>query len=247
MCEVATKVCNKCKKEKPLTSEYFGALKASEDGFNPTCKLCRQKTQAKYRKSDKGKKTQAKASSKYFKSERGKEKINKIVGKYYKTDKGKEVARATFANRQAMKNALPHPKSSSEWNNVLKGFGGVCAITGKDSFDLEHFIPLSCGHGGSCANNIYPMLSSLNSSKSSKNPFKWAEKNLKGKHYENFLNVAKHLAGLNGMTLKEYRKFVTWCIKNPRTVDQVKEDNERGLTSIDLWKASLVNKEVKAC
>ena len=252
--DIKTKVCNRCKEEKPLSTEYFGMLKASNDGFNPTCKKCRKLAMQKYQKTEKGKRTQAKAGKKYYNNHEEKVKAKarqhyrdnieaerKRCREYSKTARGREVDRAIQANRSAMKKALPYPRNSNEWHQVLDEFGGVCAITGKSEYSLEHFIPLSWGHGGSLANNIYPMEGSLNMSKSNKHPFKWAERNLKGEQYEAFLNVARYLAELNGMTLKEFRKFVTWCYKNQRTVEQVKADNERGLTSQDLWRASLSN------
>lgn len=35
-----TKICSKCKEEKPATSECFGRRKASKDGLAPHCKAC---------------------------------------------------------------------------------------------------------------------------------------------------------------------------------------------------------------
>jgi len=35
-----TKKCTKCGEEKELTTEHFGKLKKSKDGFNPHCKKC---------------------------------------------------------------------------------------------------------------------------------------------------------------------------------------------------------------
>ena len=234
MQEVPTKTCTVCGKVLPATKEFFHAHKKGKYGLLEKCKKCR----AKYYQENK----EAILAQQAEYRQENREAILAYQAEYQKTERGKEVARAKKANRKAMKLALPHEEGSSQWLETLARYNDVCAITGAtENINLEHFIPLSWGHGGSLANNIYPMEGSLNRSKSNQNPFKWAERYLKGEQYENFLNVARYLAELNGMTLKEFRKFVTWCYKNQRTVEQVKADNERGLTSQDLWRASLSN------
>lgn len=45
-----TKVCSKCKEEKPLNIIYFGVRKASKDGFQPKCKICARKYSKIYAK-----------------------------------------------------------------------------------------------------------------------------------------------------------------------------------------------------
>ena len=37
------KVCSRCKRELPMTTEYFGKLSKSKDGFKYSCKECRRK------------------------------------------------------------------------------------------------------------------------------------------------------------------------------------------------------------
>lgn len=41
---VTTKICCRCKKETPLTTEFFHVSKFLLDGFNSHCKLCRKKS-----------------------------------------------------------------------------------------------------------------------------------------------------------------------------------------------------------
>lgn len=43
-----TKICNKCKKEKPLTPEFWHRHKYNSDGFKGICKECRNKSQQIY-------------------------------------------------------------------------------------------------------------------------------------------------------------------------------------------------------
>lgn len=142
---------------------------------------------------------------------------------------------AQEANRRALKHALPYSTSSELWLDVIMDYGGKCAVTGKDRFNLEHMVPISWGWGGSLKNNIYPMDSTLNTQKSNKNPFKFM-KQLKGQQRANFEQVLRNLAKENGLTYKEYRKFVYWCEKHKRTLEEVIEDNKLGLTQVELWK-----------
>lgn len=51
--KVETKVCFRCKVEKPLSTEYFGKNKGNKDGFNGTCKVCRSEYLKKYREKNK--------------------------------------------------------------------------------------------------------------------------------------------------------------------------------------------------
>lgn len=43
-----TKVCSKCKKELPATTEYFSRHKTSKDGLRGICKRCRRKYNHQY-------------------------------------------------------------------------------------------------------------------------------------------------------------------------------------------------------
>lgn len=254
MQEVIEGVSKRCKGcgEVKLLDEFY-TKKGAKDGRHNKCKDCkiarqkecndaRKEAIKEYKKQYYQENREALLAQRAEYYQENREDVLAQRAEYQKTERGKEVKRASMANRKAMKLALPHEEGSSQWLETLARYNDACAITGAtENINLEHFMPLSWGHGGSLANNIYPMEGSLNMSKSNKHPFKWAERNLKGEQYEAFLNVARYLAELNGMTLKEFRKFVTWCYKNQRTVEQVKADNERGLTSQDLWRASLSN------
>jgi len=47
MCDITTKLCSKCKEEKPLTKDYFYKRSISSDGFRSECKLCCKKNRKK--------------------------------------------------------------------------------------------------------------------------------------------------------------------------------------------------------
>lgn len=53
MYKVKTKVCIKCKEEKPLSSEYYGRNKRNKDGFNGACKVCKNEYSKRYREKNK--------------------------------------------------------------------------------------------------------------------------------------------------------------------------------------------------
>lgn len=151
-----------------------------------------------------------------------------------------EKVAANSANRRAMEMALPHTENSKEWKTVLEEFNYKCPLTNSsENVHLEHFIPVSWGFGGSLRNNIYPMNGTLNISKNASNPFEWCKTLTKEQRKIFYSVIVSKLAEENEMTIGEFKNYVYWCEQNKRTVEQVKADNEKGLTSIDLWKLSI--------
>ncbi|WP_201763514.1 DHH family phosphoesterase [Chengkuizengella marina] len=61
--------------------------------------------------------------------------------------------------------------------SIIERFSGQCALTNSKKFTVDHFIPVSWGHGGLTIENVYPLDASLNSCKRHKNPFVWFEAN----------------------------------------------------------------------
>lgn len=226
-----SKKCLKCGILKEFSE--FPKHKKVKDGHENTCKECKNARSRQWAKENRERANETRMRSYY----------NNIEAEHARNNEWKRNNRdkcnAHKANRKAMKHALPYTTSADTWLDVIMEYNCKCAITGKDVFDLEHFIPLSWGHGGSLKNNIYPMDSSLNSSKSNKNPYKWYKQQLKGKQRTAFEKVIHNLAKENGMTNAEFRKYVYWCEKNKRTVEEVLADNEKGLTSIDLFYLSM--------
>ena len=218
-----TKRCSKCGDIKEIIE--FNKQKKGKYGVRSYCRECQKKQQKKWRKKN------PEYDRQWYK--RNTEHKKESTKKWRENNSKRKTAHEN--NRRAMKHALPYSTSSELWLDVIMEYDSKCAVTGKDKFDLEHAIPISWGWGGSLKNNIYPLCSSLNGQKSSKNPFKFMEQ-LKGQQRVKFEQVLRNLAKENGLTYKEYRKFVNWCEKNKRTLEQVLEDNKLGLTHVELWR-----------
>lgn len=133
-----------------------------------------------------------------------------------------KVAKAK-AKRKAVKHNLPNESLENQYFDT-------CILTGAtDNVHIEHMIPLAWGHGGTYPGNVYAMQGSANLSKGNRNPFSWYES-----HGERFgitstswNALIEKLASRNGMDPSEYVRFVNWCYDNPRTLEQIKADNER--------------------
>jgi len=138
--------------------------------------------------------------------------------------------------RSEIQRALPNDLSTADYARVLTWFNYSCALTGeKENVQQEHFIALATGHAGTIAGNIIPLAARLNASKHSKNPFTWYEE---GDHDIDPIKwhvLVGYLASVNGLTMDEYRRFVTWCYDNPRTINEITQD---GRTSLQIWKES---------
>lgn len=197
-------------------------------------------------KINKRKKEYYKENQKYFSEQKkiynkeNKEKIKEMKKKYFEENKEKFCVWRN--NRKAFRNELPNNLTQEEWDKILNKFDNKCVLTGDSkNISLEHFIPLSIGHGGTYKGNVYPMSLSLNIVKSNKNPFKWI-KSQDSKIQHVFYNVlVPYLAKQNNMDTKTFRRYVNWCFKNKRTLEQIESDNAKGLDSIDLFYMSFEN------
>lgn len=149
--------------------------------------------------------------------------------------------------RASMKRALPHDLTSDKWEILLEEkFDGKCMFTGKKKHvSLEHFIPLSIGWGGTTETNCIPMLSELNESKASENPYKWVKRQNADVQRAFYEVVVPYMAELNGMDTKTYKKFVNFCFKNPRKPKEVRADYKAGKTDKDLFYEWLEKEEAK--
>lgn len=79
----------------------------------------------------------------------------------------------------------------------------------------------------------------VNSSKNNRHPFEWAYETLKNNDLDKFIEKAKRLAEINEVTFEEFQEYVDWCFENPRSIDDIKADNERyghKKKSIDIWR-----------
>lgn len=148
-----------------------------------------------------------------------------------------EKVKAKNQRRRALKGGLPNELKSGEWESVLEQYGWRCALTGTaENVTMEHFIPLSWGHGGTFVGNVYPMNKDLNFDKYNFNPFEWIKDPSRAHLVENFNKVVANLAELNGLTVEEFRRFVYWCDANRRTAEQAEWATKLGINSIDLWR-----------
>ncbi|WP_427050446.1 hypothetical protein [Paenibacillus sp. TC-CSREp1] len=119
--------------------------------------------------------------------------------------------------------------------------GGTCDLTDELECDDDHFIPVATGHCGTYLGNMRPLASWLNANKSAANPYEWFEANRQRFDLDQsrFDALVWRLAAQNGLTPEEFRKFTYWCFENPRTVEQIAEDNARygyKKSSIEIWR-----------
>jgi hypothetical protein len=118
--------------------------------------------------------------------------------------------------RRAALKALPNTLTKYDVELILSRFNYKCPLTGSSDIQLDHFIALSTGFGGTIIENIVPLSASLNKSKRDKNPFEWI-KSRNDIEIEKFNNVVDYLSKLNKMTVEEYKKFVFDCYENRQT------------------------------
>jgi hypothetical protein len=160
---------------------------------------------------------------KYNKNKRYRE-LNPEKFKSYKRSKEKD--RFYKEVRRAKEKKLEANVSQREWDMYIKNkFNSRCPILNSEDFHIDHFIPLSWGHGGTYIGNVIPLSPKLNISKGNKNPFEWRNL-LNDEHKMKFDLVVEHLSEINGMSYDLFKEYVYWCEKNKRdALDIVKEES----------------------
>lgn len=131
------------------------------------------------------------------------------------------LEKAKEHRRKAIDKALDASISANDIDYIKEIFEG-CALTGvAEDIHLDHFIPLSWGHGGSMLENMIPLSSWLNLSKHDNNPFEWIKREEVQQRVDmrKWYELIEYLADLNNMSPQEYEEYVYWC-----------EDNKRDLT-----------------
>ena len=191
------KVCTKCKKELPATSEYFAADKRLKCGLRARCKECNRQYRLenkdrikKYSEENKGRRAEyfrkyrednkertTEYSRKYREEneerikkyrEENKERMTEYSRKH--REENRELYRSYTQRRTSLKRSLPSTLTTNQWQHAQSYFNHGCAYCGSvTSLEQDHFWPLSRG-GGYTATNIIPACRSCNASKSNK-PF----------------------------------------------------------------------------
>jgi hypothetical protein len=115
-------------------------------------------------------------------------------------------------------------------------FKEECSLTGDiEEITIDHFIPISWGHGGTYIGNVYPLNITINRSKKDLNPFKWFEwaKDKYEINIHKWNNLIEKLAIMNGLSVMEFKDFIYWCERNKRTIEEIQKEN---IPSIVIWK-----------
>ncbi|MGE8080048.1 hypothetical protein [Peribacillus loiseleuriae] len=154
---------------------------------------------------------------------------------YYRRNKQKFTFNAK--KRKKYVRALPFTLTPENWLMIERIFHNSCALSEHTSdLNIEHFIPVVWGHGGTYVGNVYPLYWAINRSKSDTNPFVWIER----EDVKSLVNLNKwnelisYLANQNDLTVDELKDFVYWCEKNKRSVEDIKKDPR---PSIEIWKS----------
>ena len=241
---IKKKTCSICGKIKPLTS-FYSRIKISKDKkkivyYNPECKECSKVRSELWsinnekRRKEIKKRYDDKPNRKMVAAENSREQRRK--GRYLEWQRDNKIKMKIYnINRKAIRKSLPNSLTESDIKNILKTFGNKCSITNSTDIDLDHFIPISWGHGGSYVGNVIPLDFKMNRSKTNKNPFEW----VKGIKIDliKWNMLIEYLSKENGLTTGEFEKYVYWCERNKRkTKDIIKCKTEQ---SIVLWRKSI--------
>lgn len=221
-------VCRSCERERLRKYQRENRDKVNESNRKSYYKYRDSRLTAykEYAEKNKDKRSEQ-ARERYL---RNRDNILKTCAEYRKNHP--EVQRAAKLRRRAREKALNCELETKELTELMERFGNRCVITGEEAEHLDHFIPVSTGHGGTIYENLVPVTASINTSKHGRNPFLWAEKYLTDDQKENFDKVVEYLAELNGLTVEEYRRFVFWCFENKRSADEITDENR---DSLELW------------
>ncbi|QWG60325.1 hypothetical protein [Bacillus mycoides] len=151
-----------------------------------------------------------------------KDRVKARVRKYY--EENKELHYLYGHRRRTIERCLPTTLLVDMLEGMRFEQHNECILTrGTEELDLEHFIPLSIGQGGTTYENCYYMDHYLNMSKHANNPFEWI-KTQPSEYQDRFHSIlVPMLAARNDMTVEEFTEYVNWCFENPRTIEDLQE------------------------
>ncbi|MBM7633846.1 hypothetical protein [Geomicrobium sediminis] len=225
--------CTKCKVTKEINE--FTINRTKKSGFESRCKTCRNEDKREYRKRDHVKVKERAYEKKYRKENPDKLKVyNKkrwqnpevraykeeyrkknpeIFKKSYRKYKENHFDKYTVTKHLifAKENGLRADWTREEYNDLVEFFNGKCPLTGDtEDLSVDHFIPISTGHGGTYSGNIVVISKSMNLRKGNKNPFLWAD-TLKDEEIQGFIRMVRYLADKNNMSPEEFKDYVEGC------------------------------------
>lgn len=172
------KICNKCNKELPNTSEYFHKSKECKDGLRGYCKKCQFEHNKIYNEKNKElrKKLRRNRYEKHKEEEKQYCKDYSEKNKEYLINYRKEnVARKRIVNQKhrSKKHNLKATLTIKEWETIKLYFNNKCCYCERDlPLEVEHFVPIKSG-GEYTKYNILPACKSCNVSKRSKTFEEW--------------------------------------------------------------------------
>ncbi|ENQ3077399.1 hypothetical protein ACEOWG_000559 [Bacillus cereus] len=173
---IEMKRCSKSDVLKPLADYKDGKGVGNKDSI---CIACNNKWHGQYRTDNKRKISERKKRS-YRNNTVG---YKERARNYYKDNKDLRKQRiklwsqnnpvkvaAYRLNRIAKKEVLLNTLTGKELEEILDDFEGLCALSRRNKIQLNHFICLASGHGGTYKGNIIPLNASLNARKYDINP-----------------------------------------------------------------------------
>jgi hypothetical protein len=182
--ENGNRICTKCSRELPMTSDYFYPDKRSKDGFSTQCKQCKGfnfgslKTKVfHYKSKDEHAHVSHLKYLRYKNDESIMKRRRESVKKWAKTEKGKQVRKTLEQARRAKKKNTAGQYKVEDWRECLRFFNNLDAYTGMPMKipSQDHVISLSKG-GLHVRRNIIPCESSINSKKQDSDMETWYRK-----------------------------------------------------------------------
>lgn len=211
------KKCNCC--NKILTLDNFGQKKRGYLGVKAQCKSCLSSLERKRRIEDPNYKERHKELTNQWRHE-NRERWREI------NLKNTEARRLQKARRYAYKLALPNSFTIEEFELIrTKEYS-------KETFEIDHFIPLAWGHGGTYVENLCVLPKLMNTRKKDNNPFEFRKTLTKDERLY-FDKIIKRIANQYNISVRELRQYVYWCEQNKRTPEDIKRDGNTN--SFELW------------
>lgn len=196
------KECGDCKLIKSLDDFYY-----SKNGLGnrkSECKTCSYKRVSDwiYKNKDRN------LNNRNAWDEKNKDKL-----KLYYQNQKQETKKARYQRREAYKRNLPSTLTDSQLIDIMKRFNYSCCLTGDPDIHLDHFIALSTGFGGTVYENMVPLSSKLNLSKSNKNPLDWFHENKERFNLDEnkFNELIVYLSEINKLSVPEYINYINGC------------------------------------